>query len=606
MEFEETPLLQQLTGPEFRDAMKLADGLYPHQVEGVAFLLGRRRAILADDMGLGKTRQSIVALRHAEPGGPYLVICPASVKLNWQREIAMVDPVVECRILHGKGDAPLPKDFAGWVIINYDMLGKRIEELKRLPWCGLVFDEAHYLKNHQSQRSKHARSLALVDGESPVVHALTVTPLTNRPRDLFPLLQLTGHPMGRSFLSFAKRYCNASHNGYGWVTDGASNLEDLRTDLHGVMLRRTKDQVLDLPPKLRTWLPIDVPEGTALQQTRRVFELLLAARGGPAASNGAGRPLAKGRDRIQLLAALTNARLAISKAKIQGTKEFVEGVVDQGEKVLVFTSFDEPAKKLAAAFGAQAVLLTGATPVAKRQALVDRFQSDPSVQVFVANLVAGGTGLNLTAASQVVFHDLDWVPANHWQAEDRAYRIGQTRSVSVTYLVAARTVDEFVRTTLETKSALVESVVGDAAQAALDRDLFAQLEKLLEGLSPGIATLGDEESGEEPVSRILRELVAAARTEAPTGSVATGSGALAGLSEEAILALARVLSGPTARRFKAASSSRPGQSYLLEQSGADFTCTCPGFEYRGACSHARSLKAALAAKRELPAGITPE
>ena len=584
-------------------ARRIAQGLFPHQVEGVAFLLARRKAILADDMGLGKTRQAIVAMVEATPQGPWLVVCPASVKQNWAREIWLAHADAEVCVV---GPAPAPgAEFRGWVVVNYDILANVKDQLLQLSLQGLVFDEAHYLKNHTSKRSKLAREL-VAERPDAVVHCLTGTPLTNRPRDLFPLLQLTGHPMGRSFLSFAKRYCNASHNGYGWVTDGASNLEDLRTDLHGVMLRRTKDQVLDLPPKLRTWLPIDVPEGTALQQTRRVFELLLAARGGPAASNGAGRPLAKGRDRIQLLAALTNARLAISKAKIQGTKEFVEGVVDQGEKVLVFTSFDEPAKKLAAAFGAQAVLLTGATPVAKRQALVDRFQSDPSVQVFVANLVAGGTGLNLTAASQVVFHDLDWVPANHWQAEDRAYRIGQTRSVSVTYLVAARTVDEFVRTTLETKSALVESVVGDAAQAALDRDLFAQLEKLLEGLSPGIATLGDEESGEEPVSRILRELVAAARTEAPTGSVATGSGALAGLSEEAILALARVLSGPTARRFKAASSSRPGQSYLLEQSGADFTCTCPGFEYRGACSHARSLKAALAAKRELPAGITPE
>src|SRR4051812_47588545 len=123
MEFEATPLVKRLTRPEFREAIKLADGLYPHQIEGVAFLLGRRRTILADDMGLGKTRQSIVALRHAEPGGPYLVVCPASVKLNWQREIAMVDAAVECRILYGKGDAPLRKDFTGWAIINYDMLG---------------------------------------------------------------------------------------------------------------------------------------------------------------------------------------------------------------------------------------------------------------------------------------------------------------------------------------------------------------------------------------------------------------------------------------------------------------------------------------------------
>ena len=109
-----------------------------------------------------------------------------------------------------------------------------------------------------------------------MVHALTGTPLTNRPRDLFPLLQLVGHPMARSFLTFAKRYCARQHNGFGWVTDGASHLDELRTQLHGVMLRRTKDAVLDLPPKLRTWLPVTVPEGTGRREMRRVVETLLA------------------------------------------------------------------------------------------------------------------------------------------------------------------------------------------------------------------------------------------------------------------------------------------------------------------------------------------
>src|SRR5690606_10817643 len=137
------------------------------------------------------------------------------------------------------------------------------DALVRVPWAGLIFDEAHYIKNHRSQRSRHARRLVDAASErrpgGPAVYALTGTPRTNRPRDLFPLLQLAGHPMGRSFLSFAKRYCAAHHNGYGWVTDGASNLEELAVQLQGVMLRRAKTDVLELPPKLRTWLAVDVP-----------------------------------------------------------------------------------------------------------------------------------------------------------------------------------------------------------------------------------------------------------------------------------------------------------------------------------------------------------
>src|SRR5688500_5132276 len=139
---------------------------------------------------------------------------------------------------------------------------------------------------------------------------LTGTPLTNRPRDLFVLLQLARHPMAKSFLTFAKRYCAAVHNGYGWVTDGASNLDELRVQLHGVMLRRTKDKVLDLPPKLRTWLSVTVPEATGRSETRRVLEMLLAralARARDGTSPSVPSPGEPGAERMRLLGSLTKA-----------------------------------------------------------------------------------------------------------------------------------------------------------------------------------------------------------------------------------------------------------------------------------------------------------
>ena len=584
-------------------ATRLADGLFPHQVEGIAFLLRRRRAILADDMGLGKTRQAIIALRTAEPGGPYLVVCPASVKRNWAREIATALPQATVRIIGGKSDvAPLD---AEWIVVNYDILAAHADRLAAHRWAGIVFDEAHYVRNHQSQRSKHSRKL--VDATpDPVVYALTGTPLTNRPRDLFPLLQLCGHTLGRSFLSFAKRYCAAYQNDYGWVTDGASNLDELAVQLHGLMLRRSKDDVLELPPKLRTWLPVDVPAGTAAKEIANVVRLLLNRNvdGGRRRSNDAA-------DRGRLLALLSTARLKLAAAKVAHTIEFVENAVEQGEKVIVFSCFDEPVKKVRERFGDAAVLLTGATPTAKRQEVVDRFQNDESVRVFVANIIAGGIGLNLTSARHVVFNDLDWVPANHWQAEDRAYRIGQTNTVHVTYLTGTDTIDDFVRALLQVKAGIVDAVVeGKALADGAGGNVLDELQRLLHTLSPRLADVKLDDLDEDDVARLLREAVAAAEreknaTHAPHDVVASPSMPSEAM-KQALRLLAQALAAPDVRKYRIASSSRPGLHYELAVDHAgDVTCSCPGFEYRGMCSHARTLKNALAKGKEPPAAYEP-
>src|SRR5207249_10571979 len=151
-----------------RRAEALAQGLYPHQVEGLAFLLGRRGAILADDMGLGKTRQAVLAMTEATPKGPWLVVCPASVKLNWAREIELARPGSAVHVI---GQSP-PDEFPGWVIVNYDLLGKHIGDLLLRDFAGVVFDEAHYLKNHTSQRSRLGRQLLSEASSRPVSYLL--------------------------------------------------------------------------------------------------------------------------------------------------------------------------------------------------------------------------------------------------------------------------------------------------------------------------------------------------------------------------------------------------------------------------------------------------
>ena len=184
----------------------------------------------------------------------------------------------------------------------------------------------------------------------------------------------------------------------------------------------------------------------------------------------------------------------------------MRGATEQGEKVIVFSCFDDPIQKLAKELGPAAVVLTGKTPGAKRQDVVDRFQHDECVRVFLANIIAGGTGLNLTAATQVVFNDLDWVPTNHWQAEDRAYRIGQTRTVNVTYFVAQNTIDDFVHAVLETKAAIVSAIVeGEAIAGGLGGDVLDELQRALHALSSGLTDAPGGLADDDLVARLVKE-----------------------------------------------------------------------------------------------------
>ncbi len=576
-----------------QQAEALSAGLYAHQVEGIAFLLGRQRAILADDMGLGKTRQSVLAMRQARPEGPYLVVCPAAVKTNWVREIELVLPTAAIAIV---GPAPPPAPgYTGWAIINYDILAKH--PLAAHAWSGLIFDEAHYLKNYRSQRQRLSMSLVKAVADEAVIHLLTGTPLTSRPRDLFPLLQLARHALGRSFVSFAKRYCDAYKGEYGWVADGASNIAELTVQLHGIMLRRTKAEVLDLPPKIRSWLDVEVASRVAHALSEAVTELLqtISRRGQAkrADETEAERRARQGR----IMGQLTTARNRLAIAKVRSTIPFVENALEQGEKVLVFSCFLAPINTLCKHFGQKAVAITGEVPASERQQRADRFQEDDSVRVLAAQIAAGGVGLNLTAARQVVFNDLDWVPVNHWQAEDRAYRIGQQQAVNVTYMVGSNTIDEFVKTVLETKSALIDQLVeGRALPENFQRDVMDELRRVMEVLpappSGGI--------NERQVVELLREAGAAFVAAQP----AVESAAKSRLpSAEAVRVLARVLAGPKRSLYRVDSSSKPGTRYELEVEGNDISCSCKGFSYRGICQHARVLKEALVKGDELPEGF---
>jgi SWI/SNF-related matrix-associated actin-dependent regulator 1 of chromatin subfamily A len=459
--------------------------LFKHQQSGIDFLLRPRPyrgALLADDMGLGKTRQAIIAAHEAHPYGRILIVCPASVKLNWAREIHAVLGAQDVSIL-GRDDG-----LARWTIVNYDRLRSHRTELSSEDWDCLIVDEAHYLKNRHSQRSllvlggEHrprkrgklppGRIRGLVERAERVI-LLTGTPITNRPLDLFPLLRAIGHPLGDDLMRYALRYCAAFQTEWGWDMGGASHLDELHEQLGDVLLRRCKDEVLDLPPKLRTYMPVEV-DLVAYRKVWLDYVQMLAKR--------------KRRvPRALLLAEVAKLRHAAALAKIPAAIAHVEAVLEAGEKVIVFTCHTAVVEALTQRFGPQAVRLTGADSAAQRQEAVDAFQQDPEVRVFVGNLVAAGVGVSLTAATQVLFVDYSFVPAEHLQAEDRPYRIGQQNAVTVTYLSAVGTLDEEIERLLAQKL----GVVSEAIEGQLPRfqdsfldDLLAVLAKEPGGL-PG-------------------------------------------------------------------------------------------------------------------------
>lgn len=518
--------------------------LFNHQRTGVAFLLSRKRAILADDMGLGKTRTAIVAAREQAPAGPFLVICPASLKLNWQREIRMVEPSAHVQVLEKD---PLDET-ARWVVVNYDRLARFEDALSAHTFAVVIVDEAHYIKN-DSARSK--RTLGLVDGARDATYLLTGTPMTNRPRDLYNLLKAVQHPLARSFFRFAQRYCAASHNGYGLDTNGASNLDELSQVMAGVMLRRAKSEVLDLPEKVRTWLPLPVPTTRVAAGERRALDYLFE------------NPARSGTTWVTFLGLLNKARHDLAITKAGSTADFVGDLVEAGQKVVVFTGYAGVVDTMVERFGSAAVTLTGTTPMDARQVAVDRFQADPSVRVFVGNIKAAGVGITLTAGDHVVFNDLDWVPANHWQAEDRIHRIGRTSTAFVTYLYVPGTLDGFVADLLEQKAAMVAKV--EAASAAQSSLIETIVNLAISGVDPTPSRTAEPA---RPTMGLLEETL--------------------GLLEQfRDTTLASLQSGVVQRTFP--SSRNPRVLYTVEMINGVAVCDCPGFSYGGNCKHAREV-----------------
>jgi SWI/SNF-related matrix-associated actin-dependent regulator 1 of chromatin subfamily A len=443
--------------------------LYKHQEEGIKFLLSRNGCILADDMGLGKSIQSIIAA--LESGAKkILVVCPSSAKINWEREINVF--CKDTTIIDGKKWSE-----AKFTIINFDILKNfhtLVETRRQLTpeemslinrdlananFDLAIIDEAHYLKNNDSIRGKIMVELAVKHNISKV-WLLTGTPVANRPMDFFNLLKIIKSPIAENWKHFAVRYCDGKtffktlKNGQKrqiWITDGASNLDELASKTKNIILRRLKTDVLDMPDKVITpmYHLLDKKEWA---QYENLWEEYLLKRTTEGKRNG---NLQK--DLVELIL----LRQFIAAVAIPHTIEMVENAIDMGRKVIIFTSFTEELEILAKHFGKLAVTHNGPMSTTQKQKSVDAFQKNSKVKVFIGNIKSAGVAITLTEATVVVFNSFSWVPGDNEQAEDRAFRIGQKNDVNVYYQLFDDTISIRMWNMLNNKKDVISTIIGD-------------------------------------------------------------------------------------------------------------------------------------------------
>ena len=436
-----------------------------HQKESIQKLVENKKFILADDMGLGKTTSTIIAA--LESGSKkVLIICPATLKINWKREIENYSDK-SIYISEGKnfnGDA----DF---VIINYDIIKnfhttkkKENSQILDSNFDLVIVDEAHYIKNATAQRTKLINDLVKkVDR----LWLLTGTPMTSRPMDYFNLLSLVDSPVAKNWMAYAIRYCQGYQFNAGgrkiWNVTGASNLEELRDRTAGLTLRRLKENVLNLPDKIIT--PV------YLRLKSKMYEAIMGEY-----YDWYDKNPEESKSLTVQFTKLTKIRQVIADEKITQTIELAENIIEQGKKVIIFCNFTDSLEKITEHFGKMAVKLNGTMSKTEKQYSVDQFQENDKIKVFVGNIKAAGVGITLTAAEAVIFNDLSFLPSDHAQAEDRSYRYGQKCNVLVYYPIFENTIEGIIYDMLTNKKNIFETVMGDNIEKG---DIVEQMMNLI-------------------------------------------------------------------------------------------------------------------------------
>jgi hypothetical protein len=479
--------------------------LFEHQAEFVASArAGHRTYLLADEPGLGKTAQALLAAE-ATHSYPLLVVVPNVVKTNWAREVELWTPNRTATVIHGSGENL--DAFADVVIVNYDVLDRHIGWLRTLGFKGMVVDEAHFIKNRESQRSKHVLSLAqsiLARSPRALMIALTGTPLINTIEDFRAIWQFLGWIDGDK--PTAELMENLEENGltpadFGFFAEARQTVIDM-----GIVRRKKIDVASNLPSKRIADLPVELDDdlGRSIREAEDALSARLLDRYRRAVS------LSKTEhERSDLIRMVAHAELEESKAAKTGDNvftmvrkigqakavlaaDYTAQLARSAGKVVFFAKHIDvmdAAEETFAKRGLRTVSIRGDQTATFRQAQVDAFNNDPDVSVVVASLTAAGVGINLQAASNVVLAELSWTSAEQTQAIDRVHRIGQTEPVIAWRIIASQTIDAKIAELIDSKAGLAARAL-DGDDSDVQSESNVQLEALVHLLTRALDAAG--------------------------------------------------------------------------------------------------------------------
>jgi SWI/SNF-related matrix-associated actin-dependent regulator 1 of chromatin subfamily A len=392
----------------------------------------------------GKTIEALVWLRAHPENRPVLIVCPATMKGTWKKEVAKWLGDTNPIILKSK-DTYAFDPTRNVVIINYDIIDAWKESLLHHRYNTMIIDESHYIKSEKAKRSKAVVAIA---HKSKHRILLTGTPVMNRPIELFNQLNAIDPVTWGSYFNFGKRYCGAhqewvTNEKQIWMFDGATNIDELSERLKStIMLRRTKAQVLpDLPDKSRQVIDVEI-------DNRKAYTKLLS----DATDHYQGAPIV----------AFTELLMMMMRGKIKPSIGYIDDVLQDVDKLVVFCTHTEMINALEEKFVDRGVVkIDGSVAVHKRTDLIDQFQTDPETHLFLGNVKAAGVGITLTAASHTVFTELPWSPMELEQAEDRLHRISQENAVNIYVLNALNTVDAHITDLIVHKKQIINMINND-------------------------------------------------------------------------------------------------------------------------------------------------
>lgn len=432
------------------DENKTLKNLFPFQKDGLRFLLkSNGRCLLADEQGLGKTIQSISYIVYNNEF-PVLIICPASLKYNWENEIRKNTEIKSIQVIEGSKDKIYKNDV---YIINYDIISNYSFPKLKL----IIVDEAHYTANDKSIRSKNVKRIT--KGVNKII-ALTGTPIENYPINIYQILNIINPEKFNNKWEFAKKFCDLKLIRNQWSMRGATNIEELFSILNnGIMLRRKKVDVLpELPEKLVSVIPVKID----MTEYNKILEELENA------------------DYTNFLVKVEKLKQIIWEEKKKYFFDFVNNLIEKNNKVVCFGIHRKAIEEISEKYEKSSVKIDGSVSNKKRQKAIEKFQNDKDTNVFVGNIRAASVGITLTSSDSLVMFEIGWKPSELLQAEDRIHRIGQDQKCNIYYLIAQGTIEVDLIEFIDTKRKIADQIIdGKTDEESFLKNLYKKFKNML-------------------------------------------------------------------------------------------------------------------------------